>query len=44
TFQPHAFAAGKYTAKISDPETGKAKTLTGLDARPANPTTLEVKV
>lgn len=44
TFQPHAFAPGKYTVKISDPDAGKAKTLSGLEARAANSTTLEVKV
>ena len=42
-FQPHVFAPGKYTVKVSEPESGKAKTLTGLQALAGNTATLEVK-
>lgn len=44
TFRPHVFAPGKYTVKISDPDAGKAKELKGLEAKPDNDVSLEVKV
>ena len=44
TWQPHVFAAGKYALKISDPEGGKSKQLSGLMATPGNETNLEVNV
>ena len=33
SFQPHVFAAGQYTVKVSEPESGKLKELRGLVAR-----------
>ena len=44
SFQPHVFAAGRYTVKVSEPETGKLKELRGLVARADNDSTLEVNV
>lgn len=44
SWQPHVFAAGKYTVKISDPEGGKSKQLSGLMATPGNEAKLEVSV
>jgi phosphodiesterase/alkaline phosphatase D-like protein len=44
TFQPHVFAAGPYTVKVSEPESGKLKELRGLVARAGNDSTLEVSV
>jgi alkaline phosphatase D len=35
-WQPHVFAAGKYTVRISIPETGQIKEITGLEAQPKN--------
>ncbi|MBI5773758.1 MAG: alkaline phosphatase D family protein [Verrucomicrobia bacterium] len=43
-FRPHVFAPGKYTVKVGEPETGKLKELTGLEAGADNKTSLEVKV
>ncbi|MPY87997.1 MAG: twin-arginine translocation pathway signal [Luteitalea sp.] len=43
-FQPHVFAAGEYTVKISEPETGKVKVLPGLAATAENREALEVVV
>ncbi len=43
-FQPHVFAPGKYTVKVSDPDAGKSKTLNGLAATAGNKLLLEVKV
>jgi alkaline phosphatase D len=43
-FQPHVFAAGKYTVKVSDPDSGKARELKGLEAEAGNKSALEVKV
>ncbi|HVX61321.1 MAG TPA: hypothetical protein VHC19_11980, partial [Pirellulales bacterium] len=44
TWQPHVFAPGSYTVKISEPESGKQKVLTGLAATPENQTRLQVNV
>jgi len=44
TWQPHVFAAGKYTLQISDPDSGKSKQLSGVMATPGNETSLEVSV
>ncbi|HVW36978.1 MAG TPA: hypothetical protein VHB99_06720, partial [Pirellulales bacterium] len=44
TWQPHVFAAGKYTLKISDPDGGKSKQLSGVMATAGNETSLEVSV
>jgi len=43
-WQPHVFAAGKYTVRISVPEDGKTKMLTGLEAKPKNDAVLQVNV
>jgi alkaline phosphatase D len=42
TFQPHVFAPGKYTVKVSDPDAKKEKLLTGLDAVTGNQQVVEV--
>jgi hypothetical protein len=44
SFQPHVFAAGPYTVKLSEPETGRFRELRGLVARAGNTTRLEVTV
>ncbi len=44
TFQPHVFAEGAYAVKVSEPETGRSRTLTGLQAKPENGETVEVTV
>jgi hypothetical protein len=44
SFRPHVFAHGKYTVKVGEPETGKLKTLTGLEAAAENKAKLDVKV
>lgn len=43
-FRPHAFRAGRYTVKVSEPETGKMKTLNGLDASAGNATSVTINV
>jgi phosphodiesterase/alkaline phosphatase D-like protein len=43
-FQPHVFAAGKYTLRISEPETGKMQELKGVEATEKNEAVLEVTV
>ena len=43
-WQPHVFAPGKYTVRISEPETGKSKELAGLEATAANDSTLQVQI
>ncbi|MGH8019345.1 MAG: alkaline phosphatase D family protein [Opitutaceae bacterium] len=43
-FQPHVFAPGRYTVRISEPETGRSKELTALEARDDQSETLEVSV
>ncbi|HEV7224306.1 MAG TPA: alkaline phosphatase D family protein, partial [Pirellulales bacterium] len=42
SWQPHVFAPGRYTVRISDPDAGRSKELTGLTATPENRTSLEV--
>lgn len=37
-FQPPVFAAGRYTVRVSDPDTGKAKELRGLDTKDSGKT------
>jgi phosphodiesterase/alkaline phosphatase D-like protein len=44
SFQPHVFASGKYTVKVSDPEAGRAKEFKGLVAEPGNKTALDVQL
>ncbi|HYF33781.1 MAG TPA: hypothetical protein VD994_00715, partial [Prosthecobacter sp.] len=43
-FQPHTFAPGAYTVKVSDPESGKSKELTNLQATPENRERIEVEL
>ncbi|HXG11612.1 MAG TPA: alkaline phosphatase D family protein [Gemmataceae bacterium] len=43
-FQPGVFAPGRYTIKVSYPETGQGKEFKGVEAVPANKAILEVKV
>ena len=42
--QAHVFAPGKYTLKISEPETGREKELGDLEASEKNNLTVEIKV
>jgi hypothetical protein len=44
SWQPQAFAEGKYTVRMSEPETGKVKELKGLEAKTGNEERLEVTV
>jgi alkaline phosphatase D len=44
TWQPHVFEPGKYTVRISVPETGKMKELKGLEAKSTNDAVVEVAV
>jgi hypothetical protein len=44
SFRPHVFAAGKYTVKVGDPESGRWKELTGLEAVADNRAKLGVKL
>src|SRR5438045_3695455 len=44
SWQPHVFMAGKYTVRISEPESGKVKELKGLEAKAGNEAKLEVVV
>jgi hypothetical protein len=37
TWQPFVFEAGKYTVRVSDPESGRSAELTGLEPRRSNP-------
>jgi hypothetical protein len=41
-FRPHVFAPGRYTVRVSEPESGKATTLKGLEATADNRQTLQV--
>lgn len=41
-FQPHVFAAGSYTVRVLEPETGRMKEFEHLVAREANDETVEV--
>ena len=41
-FRPHVFAPGRYTVRVSEPESGKATTLKGLEAKADNRQTLQV--
>jgi len=43
-FQPHVFAPGTYSVKVSEPESGRNKVVKGLTAKAANKETLKVKV
>jgi hypothetical protein len=43
-FQPHVFAPGRYTVRVSEPETGRLRELRGLVARADNDSTLEVTI
>jgi len=43
-WQPHVFAAGKYTVRVSEPETGRMTELKQLNAVAANTATVEVMV
>jgi hypothetical protein len=44
TFRPHVFAPGKYTVRISDPETGKSSELRNLEpqSQPQKPVSVTV--
>jgi hypothetical protein len=44
SWQPHVFAPGRYTVKISDPDAGKSKEFSGLAATPRNEEKLDVSV
>ena len=44
SWQPHTFAAGKYTVRIRVPEVGKFKEVKGLEAKADNQTQLSVTV
>ncbi|MDQ3684021.1 MAG: alkaline phosphatase D family protein [Acidobacteriota bacterium] len=44
SFQPHVFTAGKYTVRISEPETNWLKEIKGIEARANNQQTLEVVI
>jgi hypothetical protein len=41
-FRPHVFAPGRYTVRVSEPESRKATTLKGLEATADNRQTLKV--
>lgn len=43
-WQPHVFAEGRYSVRVSDPENGKSATLTDVIATKANTETLPVNV
>lgn len=43
-WQPHVFAAGKYTLRVSVPETGKVKEIKGLEALAGNTTIVDVTI
>ena len=43
-WQPHVFAPGNYTVRVSEPESGRAKELTGIAAVADNKRVLEIKV
>jgi phosphodiesterase/alkaline phosphatase D-like protein len=44
SFRPHVFAAGKYTVRVSDPETGKSSELRDLEPKdqPQRPVSINV--
>ncbi len=44
SFQPHVFAEGKYSVRVSEPESGKVKEVKGLEAKAGNAERLEVMV
>ncbi|MEW6304945.1 MAG: alkaline phosphatase D family protein [Verrucomicrobiota bacterium] len=44
SFQPHVFAAGRYTVRVSEPDTGKAKEIKSVEASAGNKAILEVRV
>lgn len=44
TFHPFVFAPGKYTIRVSEPETGRRKELKGLAATRGNDQTLQVSL
>jgi hypothetical protein len=44
SFQPHVFAPGKYTVKVSEPETKREKIVAGVDAMTGNAQTLDVRI
>lgn len=44
SWQPHVFAAGSYTVRISDPETGRSKELRDVAAKPENDSVMRVEV
>jgi hypothetical protein len=43
-FRPHVFAEGKYSVRISDPETGKSAALRDLEPRSADAKPIVVRV
>ncbi len=43
-FHPHVFSQGNYTVKISEPETGKEKTIRGIKPHPKKEGTMTVKL
>ncbi len=43
-FRPHVFAPGRYTVRVSEPESGKTTALKGLEATTDNRQTLQVSL
>jgi hypothetical protein len=43
-FRPHVFTPGKYTVRVSDPESGRNRVLTGLEAGAGSAPALEVRL
>ena len=44
SWQPHVFAPGKYTVKISEPETSRQKEIKGLEAATNNKLSMQIGV
>jgi len=44
SFQPHVFAPGKYTVRVSHPESGKSRTAEGVEAAPDNTQVLDMSL
>ena len=44
SFRPHVFAPGKYTVRVSEPESGRTRSLKGLEASAGSAPALEVSL
>jgi hypothetical protein len=44
SFRPHVFAPGKYTVRVSEPESGRTRSLNGLEASAGSAPVLEVSL